>query len=193
MSGSLPISRANTRSAADGFGRCRFRLASVDSARRLQPVRVWQAFQSLPANHHYRLTCGRLCASPSYPPAPFSSRHRPARSSRGRGRGADCRQSASPRCTSAANGVTRRHLAAMLPLIELLAQGAQNESSKANSFDNGSGLCRSDAVGLQSCGNNLPLGFFDGGNATALNPHTLTFCRRLPAHSAPRSRFACAS
>lgn len=190
MSGLLPIPCANARTSADRSDRCRFRLESADPARRFQPVRVRQVFQSFPAKHRYPLTCGRLCASPSHPPAPFFYRSACHRSSRARGFGPNCRQSASPWRSCLDHGVTPRHGSAMLRLIRLLTKGAKNESNKAHSSDHGYGLRDGGPFGLQSRGNHFPLGLFDGGTATALIPLSLTICKRLPARPAPRGRFA---
>lgn len=189
MSGVLPIHGANARTSADRSDRCRFRLELAEPARRIQPVRVWRVFQSFPAKHRYPLTCGRLCASPSHPPAPFFYRPACHRSSRARGFGPNCRQSASPRCSCEGRGVTRPHRSAMLDLISLLTKGANDESSKAHSSDRGSGLRDGGPFGLQSRGNHFPLGLFDGGTATALIPLSLTICKRSPARPAPRGRF----
>lgn len=189
MSGVLPIPGANARTSADVSDRCRFRLESAESVRRIQPVRVWQVFQSFPAKHRYPLTCGRLCASPSHPPAPFfypPARHR---SSHARGVGPNCRQSASPWRACAGAGVTRQRRSVMVPLISLLTKGAKNESSTAYSSDHGSGFRDGGPFGLQSRGNHLPLGLFDGGSATALIPLSLSICKRLPARPASRGRF----
>lgn len=189
MSGVLPIHGANARTSADRSDRCRFRLESAEPARRIQPVRVRQVFQSFPAKYRYPLTCGRLCASPSHPPASFFYPSAFHRSSRARGFGPNCRQSASPWRSCAGHGVTRRHGSAMVNLIRLLTKGAKNESSKAHSSDHGSGLRDDGPFGLQSRGNHLPLGVFDGGSVTALIPLSLTICKRPPTRSAPRGRF----
>lgn len=180
MSAFLPRIVRNTRHSAEtGPMRCK----SLDIAQtrfNVAGVRVWQEFQSFPAFHRYPLNCGRLCVSPSYPPAFFTALTAavPDR----------CRYFASPLTQSFRPRVTQRHFPAMINRIRLLPKGASNASRKNNSIDHGLGD-HGGAFRLQPRGHYVPLRLFHGRRSAGLNPLPLTNSKRFPVHFAPRGRF----
>lgn len=189
ISGILPTAFANTRAFAyrrfpQGKG-----LESLRRARNLRVVRVRRVFQSFPAKHRYPLTCGRLCASPSHPPAPFSTQPIPYRSTRPDPTAGLCRRSASQRCQFASARVTRDQMPATVNLTKLLTKGAKNESRTTVSFHHGRGVHHRRLVGLQPRGHDVAVRLFDGRASTALDRLTLTACNRFPARVAPRGPF----
>ena len=183
MSAFLPSPRANARHFAYRCAQNEIALASGETRRRIRLTRVRQVFQSDPADYRYPLTCGRLCVSPSHPPASFS---RPFPSS---GAVNNCRQLASPCSHSVQAPVTRGARPATVGVIKPLTQGAKNESRTTDFLHHGIGIRAGRRIRLQPGRDDVSIRMVDGAPDVALNPLPLTTHERLPACIAPRGRF----
>lgn len=194
MSANLPVLPPNARAIADITRNRPARLAGATRHRNVTNIRVRQVVQFMPAIHRYPLTCGRVCVSPSRPPASFSRAPRSTdvagvspRHSAGHLR--ECRQLASPCNCSKRHRVTPRQSCAMLRFVKPRSKEAQSESSQTESFDHGFGGHTGRRPGTWQGRDAVAFGAFDGGTADTVAPYSLTHLKRFPVRPARWGRF----